>query len=489
MNAPVEVGTVLASKYRVERILGVGGMGVVVAATHIALEQRVAVKFMLPEMLSNADAVARFLREARAAVRLRGEHVGRVLDVGKLDNGAPYMVMEFLEGKDLAALLVERGRFSVEEAVEHVLQACLGMAEAHDQSIIHRDLKPQNLFLTHYPDGSACLKVIDFGISKADFASTNFHATHTSAIMGSPSYMSPEQMRSAKDVDVRADIWALGVILYQLVTGKTPFVADALPALIIKVMQEEPTPASVLYPDLPKELDVVIACCLAKERTQRYANIVELVSGLAPFAPTLGAETLRRVSKLLKTPVAARTTTPLSQAVRPVSASDSNTLGDAAGEIKATVERRPRRRAVLVTLGLAVVAVVVFLLLPRSRNERGSLSVPAATPQAPPAVLADAAPPRPMAVTPSAPVPMPDAAVAVGSAAPPPPPPAAQSHSGRARKPAGSVTRTESAPAKVRAPAPAPVVVSTPQVETASPQTSPANTEPDKKKSLFRTRH
>src|SRR5829696_2386345 len=210
-DAPVSPGDILAGKYRVERILGAGNMGVVVAATNIALEQLVALKFMLPGKAPNPQQHERFLREARAAARLRSQHVAHVLDMGTLENGAPYTVMEFLEGQDLAAVLAERGPLPVEEAVEYVLQVCEAVGEAHAAGIVHRDLKPANLFLTGDVSGSPCVKVLDFGISKLSGALT---LTQEKQAFGSPLYMSPEQMNAFKLVDARGDIWALGVILY-----------------------------------------------------------------------------------------------------------------------------------------------------------------------------------------------------------------------------------------------------------------------------------
>src|SRR4051812_29611172 len=211
--AGVREGDVLAGKYRVDKILGAGGMGVVVAAHHVQLDERVAIKFLLPEALGNAEAVARFAREARAAVKIKSEHVARVIDVGTLETGAPYMVMEYLEGGDLSQVLASRGPLPVEEAVEYVLQACEAIAHAHALGIVHRDLKPANLFLIRRPDGTNAIKVLDFGISKVmpgKSASSDNAMTRTRTVMGSPLYMSPEQMASTRDVDGRTDLWALG---------------------------------------------------------------------------------------------------------------------------------------------------------------------------------------------------------------------------------------------------------------------------------------
>src|SRR5689334_6553526 len=218
--SPVLPGQMLAGKYRVERILGTGGMGVVVAAKHVELNILVAIKFLLPHVLSNQTAVARFAREARAAVRIKSEHVARVSDVGTLESGAPYMVMEYLDGGDLSAWLKERGALPVEQAVEFVLQASEAIAEAHALGIVHRDLKPSNLFVTRRRDGSMTVKVLDVGISKTtSIDAAAMDMTATTAVMGSPLYMSPEQLQSSKDVDARSDIWSLGIILYELLAG------------------------------------------------------------------------------------------------------------------------------------------------------------------------------------------------------------------------------------------------------------------------------
>jgi serine/threonine protein kinase len=286
----VRPGDVLAGKYQVERVLGAGGMGVVVAAHHVQLDTKVAIKFLLPHMLFNGEAVARFAREAKAAVKITSEHVARVIDVGTLETGAPYMVMEYLEGGDLAAWLQQRGPLPMEQAVEFVLHACVAVAEAHGLGIVHRDLKPANLFCIRRPDGQLSVKVLDFGISKLTGTGRGseppgMSVTKTSAIMGSPLYMSPEQMQSAKTADAQSDIWALGVILYELLAGRVPFDGENLAEVAVKVAMQPPAPLRSYRPEVPPGLEAVVLKCLERERRSRYPNVAELAIALAEFAP------------------------------------------------------------------------------------------------------------------------------------------------------------------------------------------------------------
>jgi serine/threonine-protein kinase len=299
--AGVRPGALLADKYRVERILGLGGMGVVVAAWHVQLEERVAIKFLLPAMLGDAASVQRFLREAKACVRIKGEHVVRVFDVGTLANGAPYMVMEFLEGMDLSGFIAERGPLLVEEAVDFVLQACVALADAHRLGVVHRDLKPSNLFCVPRSDGQRTIKVLDFGISKVSDAAgsgAGLSMTKTSAVMGSPLYMSPEQMRSSKEVDSRTDIWALGVILFELLAARPPFDGTSLTEVAVKVATEPPPPLRSVRPDAPPGLEAAIARCLQKDPRARFPDVGQLAGALSEFASRRGRATAERVASI-----------------------------------------------------------------------------------------------------------------------------------------------------------------------------------------------
>ncbi|MBW2453535.1 MAG: protein kinase [Deltaproteobacteria bacterium] len=297
-----EPGAVIVDKYRVDRVLGVGGMGCVVAATHLTLDQTVAIKFLLAKAARNPNNLTRFQREAQSAAKIRSDHVAKVSDIGTLPDGTPYMVMEYLDGEDLADRL-ERGAVQAHECVEWVLQACEALAEAHLAGIVHRDLKPANLFLAKLPDGAARVKVLDFGISKIVAApGAGGDLTKTSALMGSPLYMSPEQMMSAKAADARADIWALGCILFESLTRQPPFIGDTLPEICSKILTSPPSPLQTLAPHTPPELTAVIMRCLEKKPEDRFANLGELATALARFVGEKGVVSARTTRRVLGMP-------------------------------------------------------------------------------------------------------------------------------------------------------------------------------------------
>jgi serine/threonine-protein kinase len=298
---PVEIGQVIAGKYRVERVLGQGGMGIVVVAMHDELDQRIAIKFLLRDAMTDGEWVARFSREAKAAARIKSEHAVKVYDVGKLETGAPYMVMEYLEGQDLQTILNDRRRIPVDEAVEYLLQACEAIAEAHSAGIVHRDLKPANLFVTHRTDGSPCVKILDFGISKMSSLTgkDSQNVTNTTAIVGSPLYMSPEQMRASKNVDRRTDIWSLGVILQELVSGEPSFVANTTAELCALVLTAPPSPLGLA--NAPRGLAQVIDKCLRKTPEERYATIAELARAIESFGPPSVKTSVERIVRLATT--------------------------------------------------------------------------------------------------------------------------------------------------------------------------------------------
>ncbi|HEY8039599.1 MAG TPA: serine/threonine-protein kinase [Polyangiaceae bacterium] len=294
------VGELVGGKYRVTRVLGQGGMGAVFAAQHEILGQEVALKLLLAEALREPEAVKRFLNEARAAAKIHGEHVVRVLDVGLLEDGRPFISMELLEGQDLGAILEKNGALQPTVAVDFLLQAMEAIAQAHALGIVHRDLKPSNLFLTARPDGTSVIKVLDFGIAKAAGGDPNLQAqTSTRAMMGSPLYMSPEQIRSAKSADAQSDVWALGAVGYELVTGSPPFDGESLGELLLAIVERVPPPAHHRNAGVPPGLGDVLARCLERDRAVRFAGVAELAAALAPFASQQGAASAERIAATL----------------------------------------------------------------------------------------------------------------------------------------------------------------------------------------------
>lgn len=303
MRLPVRIGEVSAGKYEVERPLAAGGMGIVVVARHRQLDKEVAIKFMLSELRHadvSPDALERFVREGRAAVKLRGENVARVIDVDTLPGGMPSMVMEYLEGVDLGQHVQKHGPLPIAEAVDYVLQACVAMAEAHLRGIVHRDLKPSNLFLTRRPDGSPLIKVLDFGISKLFEDVADGKQTQTAVIMGSPSYMPPEQAESSRSVDVRSDIWSLGVILYECTSKRLPYESQgSTAAMLAQLIYEDPRPLARTAPNLPARFCQVVDTCLQKRPDDRYQSIGELTTALLPFASQVGRAAAASVHAML----------------------------------------------------------------------------------------------------------------------------------------------------------------------------------------------
>jgi serine/threonine-protein kinase len=325
MDLPVHEGELIAGKYAVERVLGEGGMAFVVSAWHLELGERVALKFLLPEAAQLPEACLRFVREARAAAKIKGEHVARVLDAGTRDDGMPFIVMEYLEGKDLGRLLETDGALSVADAVHYVLQACEAVAQAHAVGIVHRDLKPANLFLTTSPDGSPLVKVLDFGISKCTsvFARTlSPDLTTVNASVGTPGYMSPEQARDAGTVDARTDVWGLGTVLYELLAGRPAFDGDNVPAIVMMIATEEPLTLESLRPDVPVALAAVVRRCMMKSREERFANVAEFARALEPFVPDEARRSVARIARILGhdsvPPPATLDTTPTLRERRPL---------------------------------------------------------------------------------------------------------------------------------------------------------------------------
>jgi serine/threonine protein kinase len=406
-----EIGSLFVGKYRIERKLGQGGMGAVFAARHELLHQRVAIKVLISDVVADDQAVTRFLNEARAAARIVSEHVARVTDVATLDNGVPYMVLELLEGADLAKVLEERGAPPITLAIDWVLEACAGVAKAHELGVVHRDLKPSNLFLAKREDGTSIVKVLDFGISKSTnpalVPSTTL--TATGSMMGSPCYMAPEQVRNAKQVDGRTDIWALGVILYELLTARRPFGGETLGELLVAIVEQQPLPMSATRRDVPPGLEEVVARCLKRSPADRFASIAELSRALAPYASRPGGPSSSSSSsgaRFWQTAVpslaAGRMPDSVFETQTPPS-HETQTAG-AWGETRGL-----RRRSGGSRLGATAAGGAVVILVLAGLAYRG-LGWPRATLPSPPEALAPAppaAPPSAISVRAEAPAPVP----------------------------------------------------------------------------------
>lgn len=351
-------GDVIAGKYVMERVIGQGGMGLVVAAHHPVLGHRVAIKLLLPHAMSSVELVTRFVREAQSVAGLRSEHVARVMDVGTLDAGGPFMVMEYLEGQDLAQLLSVNERLSVTEAVDFVIQALDAVAEAHAKGLVHRDLKPSNLFLTLDQDGFSKIKVLDFGISKPVASDGAGGAlTSTGAVMGSPVYMSPEQVRSSKSIDVRSDIWSLGVILYELLTGHPPFLGQTLGEVFAAILEAQPVPIKQLVDGIPAELDRLVLMCLQRDVERRIPDAAVLANALAPFASLR----VRPIATRIQNTIALGSPTSQPASARIGLSTLRGPLSKARGTLNpwgqtstAPLSKRPRGRVAAAGIGVAV---------------------------------------------------------------------------------------------------------------------------------------
>src|SRR5262245_21782791 len=368
-------------------------MGVVVGATHLHLQQPVALKFLLPELMHNTQLVERFVREARASAQLRGEHVCRVSDVGSFDSGAPYIVMELLDGRDLASLLAA-GALPVQRAADYVLQACVGVAEAHAMGVVHRDLKPANLFLTRRPDGTALIKVLDFGIAKAQLAAgPSAQLTQTQVVLGSPHYMAPEQLRNSRAASVRSDVWSLGVILYELVSGTRPFDGELGTEIALAVALQPPP---LLTVSMPKGFQEVLERCLDKDPAKRYPHLGALADALAPFGLPHAKEQAAAVARVLDvrervTPVAM----PAAVVPATVLPSPPTTMRSAASAIDIPVQRSARWKSVAISGGVALAILVAVGI---GYVSRGSSNAPAAS-----TVIVREPPPPPPAPAPPTP--------------------------------------------------------------------------------------
>ena len=406
-SPPFRAGDVIAEKYEVVGVLGVGGVAYVLSALHLELHEMVALKFLRPESLEHEEVVARFSSEARAVARIKNEHVAHVFDVGWLPDSGPYIVMEHLEGKDLADILAERGPLAIKDAVDYVLQACEALACAHAAGIVHRDIKPENLFLAQQAASAAVLKVLDFGISKNAVTpqDPSRGRAHTMMPMGTPGYMSPEQIRACGTVDARTDIWALGCVLGELLTNRSTFEAPTVMQLSATILERSPIALRKVLPEAPAELEAVILKCLEKSADDRFRDVAELAMALYPFGPRRARLSVERCNQVLRgqdgaviefnsvpPPPGGHAQTPL-----PIS-STSAVVGASRGVLEPmrtsmptttsavpVVSARSRNRLIGVSaLGLVLCGVLVFAW----RSGAGAAGVSAAQPLPGPTVAA-----------------------------------------------------------------------------------------------------
>jgi serine/threonine-protein kinase len=426
-------GARIADKYVVERLIGEGGLGLVVAARHVHLDQVVAIKTLRPNALASKGVAERFLREARLAAKIRSQHVVHVYDVGTMPDGTPYMVMEYMAGTDLGRQLNASGPLTVDKAVDYVLQACEALAEAHIAGIVHRDIKPDNLFIATGAGGKSILKILDFGISKMstrNVSTSGNELTEAGDKFGTPVYMSPEQLLSARDVDARADVWAMGVVLYELLTGKLPFDGD-LPVLCSAILTKPHVPLATARPYLPEALEDVIGRCLEKDVEKRFQNVAELAQELRQFAGPVSQVRIDHVVQLIRgAGEAVRPATPSPQAiVRALR--DEPTLADASPERSATTGsgmsawgaapardfgRTRAGRVRLAAIALAGLVAVVLGVAAIAGGRGGHAPAAAATPAHPPTSIA-APEPAPVVTDPPRSAAPADPSVAPGASA------------------------------------------------------------------------
>jgi eukaryotic-like serine/threonine-protein kinase len=385
-------GALLGDRYVVERRLGSGGMGYVVLARHSDLGEKVAIKLLLPVRALSRDAQNRLVREARAAAKIKSAHVVRIFDVISKGPGAPYLVMEYLAGETLGELLSRTGRIAVERAVEIVVQTCEALAEAHQSGTVHRDLKPNNLFLTTVR-GRDFVKVLDFGIAKTRESEAS-NLTQSHALLASPAYASPEQLRASKTVDGRSDVWSLGVILYESLTGRLPFGGRALAEVSSEILRDSPRPPRRYRSDLPEKLEQVILRCLEKKPANRYQNVTELVLALESYAPNAARECLAHILEIGE---ASGHPLPEKEEQNDEPRGHRSTLTHASvtsAARNAGAERPRSRRALTALVTVAILAALAAVLF---RPEQPGPAMPDDHSQAPVAATSPAVPSRTVA--------------------------------------------------------------------------------------------
>jgi eukaryotic-like serine/threonine-protein kinase len=367
-----KLGQLLLGRYRIVRKLGEGGMGAVYEGKHELINKRLAIKCLHPQYMSNKEVVERFYREANAATAVGNEHIIEVSDVGAFDDGSPFMVMEFLEGIEFGRYIEQEGSLPIGRLVHIVSQVCSALAAAHERGIVHRDMKPENIYLVPRERDPHFVKVLDFGISKMreQNEALGGSLTKTGMALGTPYYMPPEQAQGVRDIDHRADVYAVGVILYQGLTGRLPFDAESYPALMVKILTEPPAPPTVFRKDVPDELEAVVMRAMEKDRNRRYQNMNELAEALLPFAGMEGAPVMLATLR----PPPGSETTPFTW---------TQQKGESGRPARGASTVPPKKTGVLIMgagLGLALVAAIVLVL---RGGERTTAPVPSDAPPAP----------------------------------------------------------------------------------------------------------
>lgn len=426
----IEPSEIVGDRFRVGPIIGRGGMSVVYEATHIQLGQHVAVKVLGTLQSARRGAFERALIEAQATARMTSEHVVRVFDVGTTKAGHAYVVMEKLVGNDLAQEIRKGIPSPVGDAVKIVLQVCHALAEAHAAGIVHRDVKPSNLFLAMQPDKTVVVKVLDFGLARADSSVAKASGASTMPRMaGSPGYASPEQLGTASDVDARADVWGLGIVLYELITGRRPFEAVNLTDGLIAASTLPMPPMKSVHGPVPPAFEAIVRRCLEKDRENRFGSIMDLADAIHPYAPPAYARYSERVRAVggrglhsagtirvtLPDGLASGGATTFSDTGSQSSKMEPNTemgVANPAALVVASVVP-PHRTALRLVLAAAVVGILLFVVLsgrrlptappPPSGAALGAPATPSSLGPLPPLVVstAPAAPPEIATVVPS----------------------------------------------------------------------------------------
>jgi serine/threonine-protein kinase len=452
----LQPGTAVTPSIRLERRLGAGGMGSVWIAEHMALRTQVVVKFMAVELAASAEAVERFSREAAAAAQVKSPHVVQMLDHGVTPDGIPFIVMELLEGQDLGKFLAARGRLTVAETAEIIGQVCKALARAHERGIVHRDIKPDNIFLCAGFEGETFVKLLDFGIAKADARLGGSSGTKTGAMIGTPFYMSPEQIVGAKTIDWRTDLWSLGIVGYECVVGTRPFEEEIFGALAIRIHSGPMPVPSEVQPGLPPAFDQWFSRACARDVNTRFASARELADALSRVA---GGGSLTSSTPSAGPPVGGATMYE-PQNTPPIASSPLARAGTNAGMGLSTLAPRPVRSsaaawtlaataaAVVLTIGAVIIVKRTAVApAPSAAAALHAPSAPASAPLVPAAVVPSAAvvlPPLAANDPPATGEPVADASVRAPTpaSAPARPQPAAaapaQPRSAPPSKPAGS---------------------------------------------------